>query len=454
MQSTDRIRTVPRGRLDNTPPLAPMVARDVEDTRKLPTAGSDMTAARPQSDIFFGWWIVGGAFVIYFVGGGLLNTGTVYFKALSTDLGLSRGALSGAFSLGFLIAGVSSPIWGRIADRRGARAAFLPGVLLTGVLCVLLSRVASLASLYVLYVLFAVSSAGISLVPVSVIISKWFTQKRGRAIGIAYMGEGLGSLALTPVAGVLVATVGWRHAYILSGFVLLVALTPVALWMKSPEDVGVVPDGLDWAPSRPGTTADDPVCKGFSLADGLRTPAFWMVALSWLVAMMPLAAVGLHQVPFMTDLGFSTERAALAAGGVGGMSVLGRLGLGLMSERLPIRPIYAACYLLMGVAIAALWITPRVGSSALILYVALFGIAVGGAFALSSLLVGDLFGVQALGEIFGLLGLAATIGGAIGGTGAGLLFDAAGSYDAVFALSVALSVLAAGLMLLVKAPRQ
>lgn len=136
------------------------------------------------------------------------------------------------------------------------------------------------------------------------------------------------------------------------------------------------------------------------------------------------------------------------------MSVLGRFGLGFLSERLPIRPIYAACYLIMGAAIAALWITPSVGSTALILYVALFGIAVGGAFALSALLVGDLFGVQALGEIFGFLGLAATIGGAIGGTGAGLLFDAAGSYNAVFALSVALSVLAAALMLLVKAPRR
>jgi MFS family permease len=139
---------------------------------------------------FFGWWIVAAAFVIYFMSAGLLGTGTVYFKPLSSEFGWHRGELSGAFSLGFLLAGAATPLWGRIADRRGPRAAFLPGVILTGAICLLQSRIWNLTSLYIINVALAVAGAGVSLIPVSVILSNWFVRRRGRAIGIAYMGEG------------------------------------------------------------------------------------------------------------------------------------------------------------------------------------------------------------------------------------------------------------------------
>ena len=416
-----------------------------------------MSTTRSQSGIFFGWWIVGGAFLIYFVSAGLFNSATVYFKALTTEFGWSRGEMSGAFSLGFVIAGVSGPIWGRIADRRGPRSSFLPGALLTGVVCMLLSRISDLASLYAVYILFAFASAGISLIPLSVLISSWFVKTRGRAMGIAYTGAGFGSLALTPVVGVLVASVGWRSAYIVSGLFVLAVLPPIALWMKNkPEDIGLAPDGVDPSavvsgPS-PGQPGGQEPGSGLSPGEAIKTPVFWLVALTWMTAMMPLMAVGLHQVPFMTDLGLSTESASLAAGIVGGMSILGRLGCGFLSERYPIRVIYASCYLVMGAGIASLWAAASYGLPALVLYVVLFGIAIGGSFALTALLVGHLFGVRALGAIFGLLGLPATIGGAIGATGAGVLFDRAGSYDSVFALCVALSVIGAVLMSLVQPP--
>jgi MFS family permease len=230
---------------------------------------------------------------------------------------------------------------------------------------------------------------------------------------------------------------------------------PVALWLKNrPEDLGLLPDGRD--PSlRDSVSADEDAATGgadasLTLGSAVRTSAFWLVALTWMVTMMSLAAVGLHQVAFLTDVGLPTESASLAAGAVGGMSILGRIGFGVLSERFQIRRLYAVCYLMCGVGIALLWATPSVGSASLVAYVACFGVATGGSFALTALLVGDLFGIRALGEIFGLLGLIATIGGAIGVTGAGLLFDRAGSYDIVFPVCVALSWLGAVLVLLVR----
>jgi len=427
---------------------------------RLPAANGMQGSGRggtTRSGIFYGWRIVGGTFLIYFVSGGLFNTATVFFKALSADLGLSRGELSGVFSIGFLVAGASTPFWGRIADRHGARAAFLPGVVLTGLLCILISRVTGLVSLYAVYLLFTFGTAGISLVPISVVISNWFREKRGRAMGISYMGEGFGALVLVPVAGLLLASVGWRNAYVLSGLAVLLLLTPVAVWIKNrPADLGLAPDGRDPSPPDSGDSAAAPAAAagetGFSRAEAVRTSTFRMVAVTWFVAMTPLMAVVLHQVPFLTDLGFSIEAASLAAGAIGGAGILGRLGFGLLSERYPICPIYAACYAMMGAGIASLWATQSLGIPGLLLYVTFFGIAVGGAFALAGLLAVDLFGLRAFGEIFGLLGLVATAGGAIGVTGAGLLFDAAGSYDSVFATCIALCAVATALMLLVRRP--
>jgi MFS family permease len=414
-----------------------------------------VAAARAQPRTFLGWWIVASAFLIYFMSVGVLGTGTVFFKALSAEFGWDRGVLSGAFSLGFLLAGAATPLWGRVADRRGPRAAFLPGVILTGSLCILQCRIWNLASLYVINVLLAVSAAGISLIPVSVILSNWFVQKRGRAIGLAYAGEGFGGLILMPVVGALVVTVGWRYAYAISGVVFLVALLPVALWIKNrPEDVGLQPDGLDASPAhaeQPRAAASSNVAS-LSLSECLRTRTFWLVAATWFLTMMALAAEGLHQVPYLTDLGFSMPSASLVAGAVGGMSILGRLGFGLLAERYAVRPIYALTYLLAGIGAAALLATAWIGSAGAVLYIIFAGVANGGALALSALLVADLFGARALGEIFGLLALAATLGGALGGTGAGLLFDLTGTYTIPFALGVALCAVGCVLMLLVRPP--
>jgi MFS family permease len=413
-------------------------------------------AARRRPGAFYGWRIVGGAFLICFVSGGLFSTATVFLKAFTSEFGWSRGEVSGAFALGIVVAGFAAPLWGRIADRRGARSAFVPAALLTAALCLLLSRTSGLATLYVLYAVFAFGSAGIYFVPISVLLASWFVEMRGRAIGLAYTGEGFGILLFTPAAGLLVTTLGWRGTYVLAGMVVLAVIVPIALWIRNrPGDLGLVADG---ATSEPVASPREPeegsrAEAGLSLRRALGTRAFSILAVNWVLTTMAILAIGMHLVPLLTDQGISTEAAALAAGAVGGMGILGRLGLGLLAERYATVQLAAGCYLLCAVGVALLWATPSLGTPSLLLYVAVFGIAAGGTWALSPLVVSDLFGVRALGEIFGILGIAATLGGAAGGFGAGLLFDLTGDYDLVLALCMALFVIGAALMLLVRAPR-
>jgi sugar phosphate permease len=279
---------------------------------------------------------------------------------------------------------------------------------------------------------------------------------RGRAIGIAYTGEGFGILLFAPAAGVLVTTIGWRGSYILAGLVVLLVIVPVACWIKNrPGDLGLLPDGSDPEPVDSRWTQDvaGPDAAGLSLRSTLATSAFAILSVNWVFTTMAIIAIGLHQVPLLTDLGISTEAASLAAGTVGGLGILGRLGFAVLAERRSTIWLFVVCYLLCAVGVALLWATASLGSVALVLYAVVFGVAAGGAWALSPLLIGELFGVVALGEIFGILGIAATLGGAAGGVGAGILFDLTGNYDLVLALCIALFVVGALLMLFVRAPR-
>jgi sugar phosphate permease len=425
--------------------------------------------SQSQTRIAAGWWVVAGSFLVYFMSGGLFYTATVFLKALTADFGWSRGEVSGAFAVGFLLTGFAAPFWGRLADRRGPRAALLPGAILTGLFAIALSQIASLFALYALYALLTIAAAGISLIPVSVMISNWFVEKRGRAMGIANTGEGLGALLLTPLAALLIARFGWRSAYVVLGAGLLVVLIPVVLSLRGrPQDVGLLPDGLAAGegdpPAMPAlegesaaavAPAASPIADpDLTLAAALRSSTFWITCIAWFIVLMPVAAVTLHQVPLMTDLGLSIERASLIAALAAGMSIVGRAGFGLLSERYPIRVVFALCYVALGAGVALLWAATQLGPATLWLYVVVFGVAIGGAFALAPLFVAAIFGVRALGEIFGVLAIAATLGGAIGPWLAGVLFDRTGSYEVVLPLAVGATLVAAVMIGLVPAPQR
>jgi len=396
--------------------------------------------------------MVGGAFVFYFVSAGVFNTSTVFFKALTEEFGWSRGQLSGVFSVGYLVAGMSAPLWGRLTDRRGPRSALVPATLITSVFCVVLALTPNLVSMYGIYALFTFGEAGISAIPLSVLLASWFVRMRGRAIGIAYTGVGFGQLAITPIAGLLVVSVGWRFGYAVFGAAMLVLMLPVALWtVNRPEDMGLLPDGS--TPVNGGAEPELTVGEsGVDVGVAARTSSFWMLGVIWLLSEAAIMAVLLHQVPLMTDRGSSTEWAALIAGLVGGASIGGRLALGLLAERLQTRWLYFACYAVQAVGVVLLWGAAALGAFGLIAYAVVFGFAMGGSASINPLLLAEFYGVRSLGGIFGLLAIAATLGGAIGGWGAGLLHDEIGSYDLVLALCTGSVLLGMLLIVLLRSP--
>src|SRR6266446_4962967 len=186
----------------------------VSNKRSAPMTAQPRT---PQSRIFYGWWVVAAAFAITFLGFGSAYTFSAFLEALQRDFGASRGSVSLVFSLaGFLYFGLGI-ISGPLADRFGSRPLAVAGMILTGVGLAAASAAQSLAQVYVAYGFGVGLGMGCAYVPAIGAVQRWFVRRRGFASGLAVSGIGVGTLAMPPLASLLIGMLGWRGAYLALG---------------------------------------------------------------------------------------------------------------------------------------------------------------------------------------------------------------------------------------------
>src|SRR4030042_1356507 len=152
-----------------------------------------MTKRRPGNQPFYGWVVAFAAMFIIFAGYGIQYSFGVFFKPVLTDFGWSRAATAGALSLYMVAHGISSVFMGGLADKYGARRPAMAGGVLFGLAMVLLSRLSAIWQLYVLWGLAAGVATGAMYAPLAATISKWFTKKRGSALGVMTSGIGTGT---------------------------------------------------------------------------------------------------------------------------------------------------------------------------------------------------------------------------------------------------------------------
>src|SRR5688572_12718124 len=161
------------------------------------------------------WMLVGAVWVTLAVASGLYFSFPIFFVALLEEFGWSRGATAAAFSISAIVQGVLSPVVGMLVDRLGPRRVMLGGAIVLGAACVLASQVGSLWSLYLVTgVLAAAGVCAVSWIPSGALIARWFTDRRGTFMGVAFSGMGAGVLAVGPLAQWLIAAYGWRFAYV------------------------------------------------------------------------------------------------------------------------------------------------------------------------------------------------------------------------------------------------
>src|SRR6266545_6743708 len=291
---------------------------------------------------FYGWLIVGVAFVTMAVGVNARTAFSLLFPPILDEFGWERGLTAGAFSFGFLVSAALSPLVGRLIDRRGPRVVIEIGVVLMAAGLMLAPLVCRPWHLYVtLGVLVGGGGNCLGYTGQSLFLPNWFVRRRGLAMNLAFSGVGVGSIVLLPWLQTLIARTGWRAACWALGLLVLGILAPLNLLLRHrPADLGLNPDGNHSAPGaaaeRRMTNVVDAawVAVDWTLARAIRTPRFWWIAVGYFLGLFAWYAVQVHQTKYLVEIGFSPTHAAWALGFVSLVAVPGQIALGHLSDRI------------------------------------------------------------------------------------------------------------------------
>jgi MFS family permease len=394
-----------------------------------------------QRRLFYGWVVVGASAVIVCIGMGAMFSLGVFLKPMADGMGWSRGAISTVALLNWIAMGLGSFFWGALSDRLGTRGVALAGGALLGLGLVLSSQVQALWQLYVTFGFMVGFAVGAFYAPLTSTATKWFTARRGLAVALVSSGIGFGILAIAPLARALTSLWDWRVALLVIGDLAWLVIIPVALLIREqPAAMGTAAMG---GAARTG--------REYSTREVLAAPAFWGIALTHFACCAAHSGPIFHMVTHATDQGIGAMAAATALGVSGLSSILGRIGGGVLADRVGIKPTLLAG-LAMQAAMIVLYLFVRdVGLFYLLAIV--FGVAYGGVMPLYALLTREYFGERVMGTAYGAVFLISTLGMGLGSWSGGWLYDHLGSYAWLYGGSFVIGATAVVLALSFRPPR-
>lgn len=350
----------------------------------------------------------------------------LYYDFMVREFGWSRTMVTSGNAISKLVVG---PVFGFaagwIVDRFGPRRLMIAGIVMAGSALIGLGAMSALWMFYFFYFFNALGYVCGGPLPNQVLLSRWFDRTRGTAMGVAYLGIGIGGALVPFVATWLTQQFGWRASLQAVGALILLIALPLAYFVKEqPQD------------GRPAASSDAKRPGLPPLRDVLRSPAFYLLAFGSMCSIGAVGGANQHLKLYLSlDRGYSQVDAARIISLVLTCSIVGRLLMGWLADRWSKKSVMLLIYLLVAAAIPLL----LVGSTQTPMYVfaAVFGLALGGEYLIIPLMAGELFGVRVLGRVMGIV---LTLDGVAEATMpmlVGYLRDIGGSYDRGFTTLVA-----------------
>jgi len=396
---------------------------------------------KESAGFFYGWRIVGAAFLNLFLTTGIVYYGfPVFYPSLIDSLGFSRQQATAGIFYGFV---VMAPLFGLLAgvliDRAGARAVILCGVGFLGLSLIFMGTIGSIRQYYLLCITEVIGYVLAGPIPNQVLIANWFRAWRGRAMGYAYLGLGLGGAASPVLIHALIENLGWRRAFQAVGAIILIVLFPVGIGItrSTPGEMGLFPDGIASDEANGGGVE----APSLPVRKAIRTLNFWLLLVGSTLTISAIGTVISHFILFLKDGGYSASWASRALSLLLVSSLAGRVLVGHVADRFSRKNVMALFYLILALAIPFLFV--RHNSAVVYVFAVAFGFAMGADYMLIPLVAADCFGLSSLGKLLALTIMADSLGQTFGPVMAGHIFDTRHSYNLAWGIITAGGILGA-----------
>ncbi|MCI0788252.1 MAG: MFS transporter [Chloroflexi bacterium] len=392
----------------------------------------------------YSWVILATGFFILFFSGGSRFAFGLMLKPMSEDLDVSRSTLSLAVTTFMVVSALALPFLGRLVDLWSLKGMIGIAAVVAGVGIGLMGQVDAPWQVFIVYgVVYALGNAGTSTSPVTVMISRWFPNRRGIAGSGAVAGNAVGQLVIVMALAAVLVSLDWRWSFTILGIANLAVLAPLVFLAvrDKPREADLPPHGLT-------ARAVTPPESALSLGRTLTSPRLALLMAIYAICGFQDFFVSIHIVAFALDQGVGTVMAGNLLALMGLMGLMGVLASGLLADRFgAVRP-----------TVTCFWV--RIFIFALIIFdqstlsIMVFGLLYGFTFLITAPLtvvfVGNIFGAARLGTLAGSISMVHQIAGGFGAYAGAWIFDNRGSYDDMFRLMLILSVAAAVLTLLVR----
>jgi OFA family oxalate/formate antiporter-like MFS transporter len=424
--------------------------------RAAPASTPDGRSRRPL--IYYGYWIIGAAMVAQFIAvGSQMSVSGAFLKPMTEDLGWTRSEFALAQTVGrFLMAFVGFFI-GVYIDRYGGRVMMVVGVTILGFALFATSEITEFWQWLVLRgIVFTLGAALVGNLVVNVTLSKWFVEKRGRAIAMASVGVSLAGVVFPPLMTVFIDEWGWRAGWRVLALICWAGVYPAAMVMRrQPEDIGLHPDNrsTEEMASAVGAAVRADYDNSLTRREALRTSSLYLIVIAFGLGGVGIGATLLHTIPFLTDEGFSRSTAALMSSVMSIAALVSKPFWGWTIDFFRPKTLASLGFVGSGVGMVVVILAAQAGSIPMLVtgYLAI-GFGFGGQIPLQETIWGSYFGRRHLGAVRSVAMPFSLVLGAGGPLAISAYFDIVHNYyGAFFAVGVCWA-LAAVLVLMVQQP--
>jgi len=372
------------------------------------------------------------------------NSFSLFLAPVCDELGFTRSQMSAnqtIMGFGMMAVGL---LWGPIFSRLKLKRLMSIAAVVTCVCYFLYGFARSIWAFYGLSIALALSTALLSWTPLTVIIGNWFNEKRGLAIGITFMGSGVGGMLFNALGGVLIASLGWRYTFMIYAAVMVVTVLPTVLFVikTKPEDVGLEPYG-GYAAAQGQTGGEKP---GMSLKTAMRGGNIYVLSGCFLLIGFCMNSMNLTTAPNISALGYSPVFAAGVASAYMASLAVAKILLGGMCDRIGT---WKGC----GIALVSLLIASLSAALAgnmpfVFLLVLTNGLGTAFGSVAYPLIARDLYGEKDQAAISGIFSSIGSLGGSFGPTICGMVYDMTGAYTPAFYVIAMLTLVIGGYVII------